>query len=215
MDGMKLSPRGQFIWSVVVFFLNFFFQSSLFYFPGSLLINFFSHHPWHHLLFGTPTYPSNLPTALPPTSPSTPFILLTLLLCLLSPPSPTLENQWDQGLGLQGFEFLELERNEEKEGEELLLVSRWEELSRVWRKAQLQGKLLSLFFFHYIIIIYCFAKRTWWCKNIFVSSFKIFFFLATIQCITLIGGTSSLCFVATQRGGQQHESIFMLSPFLL
>jgi hypothetical protein len=31
-----------------------------------------------------------------------------------------LENQWDQGLGLQGFEFLELERNEEKGGEELV-----------------------------------------------------------------------------------------------
>jgi len=33
---------------------------------------------------------------------------------------PTLENQWDQGLGLQGFESPKLERSEEKEGEELL-----------------------------------------------------------------------------------------------
>jgi heme-degrading monooxygenase HmoA len=41
-----------------------------------------------------------------------------------------LENQWDQGLGLQGFEFFKLERSEEKEGEELVGVSRWEELCR-------------------------------------------------------------------------------------
>jgi len=31
-----------------------------------------------------------------------------------------LENQWDQGLGLQGFESPKLKRSEEKEGEELL-----------------------------------------------------------------------------------------------
>jgi len=69
---------------------------------------------------GTPTYPSNLPTALLPTGPSTSLILFTPLLCLHSPPSPSLENQWDQGLGLQGFESLELERSEEKERRSLL-----------------------------------------------------------------------------------------------
>jgi hypothetical protein len=35
-----------------------------------------------------------------------------------------LENQWHQGLGLRGFESPELERNDEKEGEELVGVPR-------------------------------------------------------------------------------------------
>ncbi len=86
---------------------------------------FFSCHPWYHFFFGgTPTYPSNLPTTLLPTNPPPSLILITPLSCLRSPPLPMLENQWDQGLGLHGFESSELERSKEKEGEELVGVSR-------------------------------------------------------------------------------------------
>jgi hypothetical protein len=35
---------------------------------------------------------------------------------------------------------------------------RWIELCRVWRKAQLQSKLLYALFFHCVIIVYCFAS---------------------------------------------------------
>jgi hypothetical protein len=72
----------------------FVFGSSLFFFPGSFWFFFsFSLHPNHHWGGGgwTPTYPSNLPTTFPPTSPSTSLILLTPLLCLCCPPSPTVE----------------------------------------------------------------------------------------------------------------------------
>jgi hypothetical protein len=56
-------------------------------------------------------------------------------------------------------------------------VSRWKELCRVWRKAQLQSKHLFALFFHCAIIVYCFAsidmrKRTMTRKN----SHVVFFF---------------------------------------
>jgi len=92
MDGMKLSPRDQFTWSVVFFPGPFF--VSCFFFPRShslfscaiflrLAFFFLSPHPWTQNFFlGTPTYPSNLPTSLPPPNPSTspdlphyPFVL--------------------------------------------------------------------------------------------------------------------------------------------
>jgi hypothetical protein len=36
-------------------------------------------------------------------------------------------------------------------------VSRWEELCRTWRKAHLQGKILSMFFFplHHHHLLFC------------------------------------------------------------
>jgi hypothetical protein len=75
---------------------------------------FFSCHPNYHFFLGEllptpPTYlppfllPAHLPTYLYWTSPSTFLILLTPHLCLCSLPLPTLEIQWDQGLGLQSF----------------------------------------------------------------------------------------------------------------
>jgi hypothetical protein len=72
-------PRVQFSWSVVILLMLFFFLSHFFprpFFSLSLLLfcpailepNFF---------LGTPTYPSNLPSSLPPPNPSTslPFAL--------------------------------------------------------------------------------------------------------------------------------------------
>ncbi len=89
MDGMKLYPRGQFFGSVVLFFpSDFFFGSSLFFLLGSLLIFFSPPTLTPFFLFGTSTYPSNLPTALPPTS-------LILSTSSRSPPSPALEIPWD------------------------------------------------------------------------------------------------------------------------
>jgi hypothetical protein len=84
----------------IFFLLAFFFLSDLFFFWGAHCFSSWAHFGF--ILFcttlttifffgGTPTYPSNLPTTLPPTSPSTSLILLTPLLCLCSPPSPTLE----------------------------------------------------------------------------------------------------------------------------
>jgi len=69
MDGMKLFPRGQFLWSVVLFFpSDFFFGSWLFFLPGSLLI-FFPPTTLDTIIFFLellPTPPTYLPTYLPP-----------------------------------------------------------------------------------------------------------------------------------------------------
>ncbi len=100
MDGMKCPPGVSLFDHYFFFPSDIFFGSSLFFLLGSLWFSFFSCHPWHHFCFGTPTYPSNLPIALPPTSSSTSLILLTPLLCLGSPPSPVLEIQWHLGLRL-------------------------------------------------------------------------------------------------------------------
>jgi hypothetical protein len=58
--------------------LAFFFPSKFFFFwdltvfLSGLILVFFSLHLNHHFVWGgTPTYPSNLPTTFPPTSPST------------------------------------------------------------------------------------------------------------------------------------------------
>jgi hypothetical protein len=130
------------------------------------LINFFFPcHPWHHyFLGGTPAYPSNLPTALLPTNPPTSLTILTPLLCLRTPPSPTLENQWDQGLGLEGFESPKLERSEEKEWEELECRG-GKNFVECEEKPQLQSKRLSVLFFHCVIIAYCFASIATWKKD--------------------------------------------------
>ncbi len=86
MDGMKLSPWGQFAWSVVFIFLWAFFFSYFFFFTqldvffswASLLIFFWGGPPLTPYYFlATPTYPSNLPTGLPPTNPSTSLLLLS------------------------------------------------------------------------------------------------------------------------------------------
>ncbi len=109
-------PQGSvYLVSSFFFFFSFpswpFFFSSDFFFWGAHCFSswahfgfFFPRNPnYHFFLGGTPTYPSNLPTTFPPTSPSTSLILLTPLFCLCSPPSPALEIQWDQGLELQSF----------------------------------------------------------------------------------------------------------------
>jgi len=80
-------------------FLIYFFPRSLFFFLGLLLISFFL-PPLTPIFFGNsylppPTYPSNLPKALPPTNPSTSLILLTPP--LHSPPSPMLEKHEQRG----------------------------------------------------------------------------------------------------------------------
>jgi len=56
MDGMKLSPRGQFIWSVCIYFFLGIFFPDRFFFPSPLIPSFWGG--------GAPTYP---PTYLPPT----------------------------------------------------------------------------------------------------------------------------------------------------
>jgi hypothetical protein len=65
MDGMKLSPRGQFTWSGVFFSSLLFCSWAFFLVPPSLNPIFF---------LGTPTYFSNLPTS--PYLPHHPFALL-------------------------------------------------------------------------------------------------------------------------------------------
>jgi hypothetical protein len=79
MDGMKLSPRGQFTWSVFSFsFCSFFsqldfFSLDQFFFPGkSFFITFFLAHPWPQVFFGKllPTPTTYRPSSYqPPTSP--------------------------------------------------------------------------------------------------------------------------------------------------
>jgi hypothetical protein len=95
-------PRGSvYLVSTFFFLRHFFLGSSLFFLPCSLWFYLFFLPPLTpFFFFGTPTYPSNLPTTLPPTSPSTSLIVLTPLLCLRSPPLPTLEIQWDHALRL-------------------------------------------------------------------------------------------------------------------
>ncbi len=70
MVGMKLSPRGQFTWSVVFFFfkLGLFFSLTFIFVPPSLNPIFFLRNSYLLLQL---TYPFNLPTSLPPPNPST------------------------------------------------------------------------------------------------------------------------------------------------
>jgi hypothetical protein len=77
MDGMKLSPRGQFTWSLFIFFTaRFFFPSPVLFFSlGTVLLSLFIDPPLTPSFFGklllpTPTYlpPFFLPTHLPPSS---------------------------------------------------------------------------------------------------------------------------------------------------
>ncbi len=95
MDGMKLSPKSQFTWSLVFFILEPFFFSCFFSFFFFVLIVFSprphfcfffpSRIPWTQIIFRN----SNLPTSLPSPNPSTSSILPTPHLC--SPPLPKLE----------------------------------------------------------------------------------------------------------------------------
>ncbi len=91
MDGMKLSPRGQFTW-LVFFFLVLLFSAQFllpssvffFFFPGdSFYSTFFLAHPWIKVFFGKLLPTSNLPTTLLPTNPPPSLMLLT-------PPHPTI-----------------------------------------------------------------------------------------------------------------------------
>jgi hypothetical protein len=76
-------------------------------------------------------------------------------------------------------------------------VSRWEELCRAWKKPQLQSKLLFLVFFHYIIIVFCFSRKTRQCGSILTLSFFSSYYSATHstnrRCVIS-------CFVVTWRG---------------
>jgi hypothetical protein len=123
MDGMNLSPRGQFIWSevFVFFFLAFFFLSDFFFFFGGA--HCFS--SWAH--FGLIFFPATLTTIffwgnsylpLQPTyhlSSYQPIYLPhyarpSFVLVLSS-----ITNTWD--LGGLGFRVVELQESEEKQGE--------------------------------------------------------------------------------------------------
>ncbi len=89
MDGMKLSPRGQFTWSRdFFFFCSFFFPARFFslaqsFFLATVLLSRFFRPPLTPSFFWeAPTYPPNLnPTSQPtypllPTNPPTSLILL-------------------------------------------------------------------------------------------------------------------------------------------
>jgi hypothetical protein len=73
MHGMKLSPRGQFSWSGVFFLMLFFFLVLIIF----VVLLFCPAILEPNVLHGTPTYPSNLPSSLPPPNPSAslPFVL--------------------------------------------------------------------------------------------------------------------------------------------
>ncbi len=107
MDGMKLFPRGQFLWSVVLFFPSgFFFGSWLFFLPGSLLI-FFSPTTLDTIFFFLellPTPPTYLPTYRPSSYlPHSDYHSFVLALS-------SIFGTWDSvGLGL-GFKALSLQR---------------------------------------------------------------------------------------------------------
>ncbi len=85
MDGMKLSPRGQFTWSVILFLLvPFLFPSSVFFcFWGQFLFHFYFGPPQNQSFFWNLLPTPNLPTALLPTNPP-PSLMLP------NPPHPTI-----------------------------------------------------------------------------------------------------------------------------
>jgi hypothetical protein len=90
MDGMKLSPRGQFTWSVFYFSSRpFFFQPNFYslsqfsFFGGPFLFHLFLAHPWIKVCIGKLLPTPNLPTALLPTNPPPSLMLPT-------PPHPTI-----------------------------------------------------------------------------------------------------------------------------
>ncbi len=123
MDGMKLSSRGQFTWSVVFivfwafFFLVLFFSPARCFFSwASLLIFIFLGYPWPHIIFWQllPTPPTYLLPCLPPTHlPPSPCFFLPHSLLFRSPPHLVLEKQGQFELALgfssQGFEFSQLQ----------------------------------------------------------------------------------------------------------
>ncbi len=141
MDGMNLCPMGQFIWSVVFFFLlgllfclRLFFVlvgSSLFFFLGSFRFNFFlailttivfcgnSYLPLQCTYHPSSYQPIYLPHSAHPS-----FVLVL----------STITNAWD----LVGQSFRRVRRNKGRIG-----APKWEDLGASVKKIELQGKFPS------------------------------------------------------------------------
>jgi hypothetical protein len=99
MDGMKVSPRGQFTWSVFFFQPNFYSLAQFFLFWGQFLFHFFFGPPLNQRFF----YGKLLLTTLLPTNPPPSLMLPTpphLTICahflcplVLLSPSPS-QDKW-------------------------------------------------------------------------------------------------------------------------